>query len=198
MERFIILHHEGGIKADSNFDTSQHKFEDIERYHKEVVGNDIQWIGDMSLATAYNYIVDKIGKLTQARTDWSKSWHTYHRNYDVGICFTGNFSRFGENSRPSQSQEEICGKLLAELCEKYNVPTSRIVPHRFFRNTDCFGRNLSDDYGRKLAEKYIIKKELIKKQISLLEKLIQLYTLLLIQLRQSKLGKMFGGRILEP
>lgn len=188
---YIILHNSGGILNDRHFDTSKQTFEQIERYHKQKAQMK-RWKVESSLNCwcAYNYVIDYKGKLTQARLDTERGWHTYGKNEGtIGICMIGNFSRFEPPKEPSEAQKETLLELLLELTEKYDLPVSYIVPHRFWGNTDCFGRNLSDDFGQKLVKKHI-KKELLKKKLTLLEKLMRLFTMLLRAIKGKKLGQL--------
>ena len=191
---YIILHHAGGIASDNFYDTSKQKFEDIERYHQQVVAGEKKWISSLGLSTAYTYVIDYGGKVTQARLDTDLSWHTYARNNDLGICLIGNFSRFELPKMPSEAQITALKPLLKELMERHNIPIANVVGHRIFRDTECPGRNLSEEWIKGLFKKEEVKEELRKTQLTLLDKLNQLLTLLKRMLAEKRFGKVFEAK----
>ena len=76
--------------------------------------------------------------------------------------------------------------------KKYNIPASHIVSHRHFGRTECYGLNLKNDWAQQLVAKELQKSddkkeiELLKKTITIIEKLVRRYIKLLALL---KLGK---------
>ena len=64
----------------------------------------------------------------------------------LGVCLAGNFNL----EYPTKEQELALTPLLADWCQKYTIPINRIDPHRMGDNTDCPGKNLPDDWARKL------------------------------------------------
>ena len=70
--------------------------------------------------------------------------------------------------------------------KEHSIPVSHIVPHRFFAPYKvCYGSNLDNDWAQNLVkpelelEEEKIKIELLKQQITLLERLIKFYVQLL-------------------
>ena len=166
---WIINHHEGANNG----------FEKVNQWHRI---NPKTWLGEYSalgFAIAYHYYISKNGEVHQGRLDREEGAHCHGLNtQSIGICLQGNFSK----ELPTEAQRTALRRLLVEKMRKYDIPLKRIVGHRFFASTECPGKNLSDDWARKLAsqetQKYDekqLKIKLLKTQIGLIEKIIQFY-----------------------
>lgn len=151
--------------------------------------------------SGYTFIITNDGIIHQTRKLSEEGAHVATMNtQSIGICIVGNFSRLKPPKEPNEAQEKSFKDLAIELMKKYNIPLSRIVPHKFFSLTECYGKNLKGDYAKNLVmielkkyDKRAIKIELLKTQISILERMIQLYTIFLRQLMRIRSGKAFGG-----
>lgn len=132
-------------------------------------------------------MIEPTGETKQYRMDREEGIHCYRMNRkSIGICLTGNFSL----EMPTEAQKKSLKKLLLELMERYRIPLKRIVPHRFFKNTECYGKNLHDEWGKNLAiieaKKYNdnqMEIKLLKEQIGIIERLIRMYVRLLNYLK---------------
>ena len=175
--KWIILHHEGGRAG----------FNAVNEYHRK------KWNFKSSLNyfISYHWYIPKQGKAIQARADTDEGMHVRGMNLSsISICLEGNFSREGQY--PTESQKVALKGLLLRYMKFYQIPLARIVPHRFFKATECYGNNLSDSFARDLAsqetQKYNdIKKSLLRKQISIIERLIKIYVQLLNLKRSRKI-----------
>lgn len=126
----------------------------------------------MGLYVGYTYVILKSGEIKQARKVGEEGAHTKGMNKNsVGICLCGNFSRPANqpNSYPTEVQIKSLKSLLDEITDRYGIDGKRIVPHRFFNATDCYGNNLADDWGKLLFIR------VLKNKIGLYEQLIKLY-----------------------
>lgn len=180
--KWLIIHNTGGTKANPLADTSHHTFEIVNEYHRY---NPNVWLGEYSslgCAIGYHYYIEKLGKLTQGRLDTDEGAHCRGMNTSsIGICIAGNFNA----TLPTKEQEETLRKLLIELTKKWNIPVIKIVPHRHFSRTDCFGKKLKNDWAQQILAREYQKSdnekeiELLKKQITIIEKIIRIYVRLL-------------------
>ena len=126
----IIWHH----SADAS---TRYQFEGINQYHKT------RGFPKSSLGfyVGYHYLVEYDGTIRKARKDTEIGAHDKDENYgSIGICLAGHF---GIN-KPSAAQAEAAAQLVDELIIKWNVPITRIDPHRWNDSTDCPGRLLGD------------------------------------------------------
>jgi N-acetyl-anhydromuramyl-L-alanine amidase AmpD len=142
--KFLIVHHTGGTDADPLADTSNHTFEIVDDYHRQLW----QFKSSLGHYIGYHYFINKKGVVTQGRADTDEGAHT--RGYNttsIGICLAGNFDR----TKPTAAQTKALTSLLLQLMNKHGITADNIVPHRKFANKTCYGRNLSDDWARSLV-----------------------------------------------
>jgi len=192
---WVILHHSGGMGNDYYADTSGHTFKNVNDWHKT------KWPGfpsEKGLFIGYNWLIEKDGQVFKGREEYEETAHTKGMNTSsVGICLTGNFSRLpGQANRlPTDEQIMALKPLLVRLVKDYSIPLSHIVGHHYFSQTDCPGKNIADDYWQKLIKPELnkedpkeVKVELIKKQISIIEKIM----VVLLKLQKILFGNRFG------
>ena len=120
----IVLHHTGGSDIDASA-------EQIHDWHLNQ-----SWAG-----IGYHFVIRKDGTIERGRPEYAIGSHAYGENsHTLGIHLSGDF----EQAYPTQAQIESAALLIANLCEKYNIPTDRahIVGHCDLMATDCPGRNL--------------------------------------------------------
>ena len=168
--KWIIIHHEGAYNG----------FESVDRTHRN---NPNVWLGhysELGHAMGYQHYMDTKGKVTQARLDREEGAHTRGMNRSsLGICLMGNFNKYD----PTEAQEVSLKKYIIFYMKKYNIPLKRVVPHRFFSKTDCYGTRLSDSWAMDLVKAEDLKPnnkqiKLFKKKIGIIEKMIQIYVAL--------------------
>ena len=179
--KWAILHHQAG-----NSD-----FESVNKDHRN---NPKVWRGKLSslgYAIGYQYYISKIGQIHQGRADTDEGAHCVGMNVSsIGICLQGNFSVEGE--LPTDIQKRTLRDLLLVLMERHNIPASHIVPHRYFSRTECYGLNLKNDWAQQLVAVELQKSddkkdiELLKKKITIIEKMIRVYVKLLALLKFGK------------
>ena len=145
--KYIIIHHTGGTDKNPKADTSHHTFEVVNQYHKN------KWGFESSIGKfiGYHYFIDKKGEVTQGRLDGEMGAHTKGHNNNLGICLAGNF----DVSEPTDAQTQALKELLQKKIQKYNIQPENIVPHRHFANKSCYGKNLKNDWARKLVKPQI-------------------------------------------
>lgn len=185
--RWIILHHTNGSKIDREADTSHHTIKEVDSWHRQ--RNFIR--SATGHYCGYHYFITKSGELTQGRYDYEEGCHCIGMNTSsIGIGLAGNFSRgiWKENHQPTEAQEKTLQKLLVEKMKEHGIPVSHIVPHRFFSARECYGKNLDNEWGQRMAKTGLekeneiseeVKIKFLKKQITILEQLIRLYIQLL-------------------
>ena len=120
----IILHHTGDADIDAC----------AEQIHQWHLNNGWAGIG-------YHFVIRKSGRIERGRPQWAIGSHAYGANSDsLGIQLSGEFSY----NAPSDNQIESCARLIAYLCEEYNIPLDRahILGHREVTPTNCPGNVL--------------------------------------------------------
>ena len=172
--KYLILHH-SAISFGSHKYLRQ--FWMINKYHWD------KWNFKSSLGLygGYHCLIEADGKVEQYRAEIDVGIHTKGMNSkSLGIALAGNFSE--KDSYPTSQQLNSLKQLLLRLVRQYNIPLAKIVPHRYFKATECYGKNLKDDWGQRLAYQEIqkypkedIKRELLRTQISIIEKVVKLY-----------------------
>jgi len=172
--KWAILHHQAG---NSNFAS-------VNKDHRN---NPKIWLGHYSalgFAIGYHYWIGKLGEIHQGRLDTEEGAHCIGMNLrSIGICLQGNFSKEGEY--PTEAQKTALKGLLMELMRKHSISASHIVPHRHFNRTECYGKNLKNDWAQQLVAVELQKSDdkeevkLLKKKISIVEQMIRV----LIQLK---------------
>lgn len=120
----IIIHHTGGADIDAYA-------EQIHQWHL-----DAQYAG-----IGYHFIIRKSGEIERGRPVWAIGSHALGANVNsIGIHLSGEFTY----NPPTDNQIESCARLIAWLCDEYNIPTDRrhILGHRETIATDCPGNVL--------------------------------------------------------
>lgn len=136
----IIVHHSGDAdRAD--------QFAKINEYHKSLEFPQ----SSLGYYIGYHYLINREGTLTQCRDESDEGAHCKGLNFaSIGVCLEGNFNI----EQPTEAQKKSLGNLLVELCEKYFLDVMDIYPHRAFRNTDCYGNSLDNNWARILYLDY--------------------------------------------
>jgi len=97
----------------------------------------------------YHYLISRDGKVAQTRNDFEEGAHCKGHNFSsLGICLEGDF----DTEDTTEAQRTALGRLLVEKTRKYWIPSKKIVPHRTFGKTNCYGERLSDDWARLIYE----------------------------------------------
>ncbi len=132
----IIWHH----SADGS---SGHQFDKINTYHKSK--NFPKSI--LGFYGGYHILIEKDGLVRRYRADNEIGAHDADENVNsLGVCLAGNFSL----EHPSKEQEASLRKQLTEWTLKFNIPVTRIDPHRMGDTTECPGKLLRDDWARRI------------------------------------------------
>lgn len=159
--RFLVVHHFGGTDSDPKADTSNQTFEIVDDYHRQKW----EFLSSLGHYCGYNYVIEKNGKITQARADGEETAAVIgHNNDSIHIALAGNF----DVTLPTNEQIESLRKLLIIKTEAYTIPLSNIVPHRVFAKKSCYGLKLKDDWARNLCATYFLQKSALKTQLELL------------------------------
>lgn len=127
----ITIHHEGHTPV---WFTDEHstraRLEQVRNIHTR----DRRW-GDIG----YHYIIDRAGRLIEARPIAYQGAHVSNQNpHNVGVMLLGNF----EKQSPSQAQLTTLRSTLRYLMTTHRVPVKRVYTHRELGPTVCPGRNL--------------------------------------------------------
>lgn len=136
----IIVHHTGGTDKNPLEDTSHHTAAIIKNWHVNGLGwSDI----------GYHWVIEKDGKIVAGRPETKEGAHTLGENArSIGICLSGNF----DATMPTEAQKKSLETLLKEVMARYDIPDSKIFPHRHFSSKTCFGNKLPDDWARNLVK----------------------------------------------
>lgn len=129
--RRITLHHEGSPDTVdfTDFSTTSDRLERIRRFH---VGRG--W-GDIG----YHYVVDRAGRIWQARPVNLQGAHVRDQNeHNVGVMALGNFNL----QEPSEAQLKGLARITRYLRDQYNVPLRSIHTHQELAATSCPGRSM--------------------------------------------------------
>jgi hypothetical protein len=146
----IIWHH----SAD---DAMGHQAQKINAYHKSRGFP----LSQLNYYGGYHYLIEKDGSIFQYRNENEIGAHDKDENINsLGICLAGNFNR----KLPTSEQEQSLAEILDKLITKYQIPLTRIEPHRWGDTTDCPGTMLIDDWAVKI---YAINKLSLLKRILL-------------------------------
>jgi hypothetical protein len=132
----ITIHHDGMSPfAGTSRSTVADRIELIRVSHLKRDGGN-RW-GDIG----YHFVVDRSGRVWQARPVSYQGAHVKHQNQaNVGVLCLGNF----EEQSPSRNQVRRLETLIVELRARYRVPVSRVYTHRELDSTKCPGRNLQN------------------------------------------------------
>ncbi len=142
---WIICHHSGGSDQDPLQDSSNFTFKQCEELHKQR----FNFKSTLGFWTGYQYVIEKNGKVYQARRDDEEGAHTVGRNKDsIGIMLCGNF----DATLPTQAQIDALKGLIRQKLAQYNLSPDKVVPHRKFASKTCFGRKLQDTWGQDLVK----------------------------------------------
>jgi len=129
--RRITLHHEGSPDTVEFTDrrATADRLERIRRFH---IGRG--W-GDIG----YHYVVDRAGRIWQARPVSFQGAHVRdHNEHNIGVMCLGNFNK----QRPSDAQLEGLARITTQLRHKYRVPIRKVHTHQELAPTSCPGKLL--------------------------------------------------------
>ena len=97
----------------------------------------------------YHILIEKNGTISRYRADNEIGAHDADENINsLGVAMSGNFSI----EKPTKEQEYALRKQLIEWQLKWNIPITRIDPHRMGDSTECPGKLLSDNWARELLQ----------------------------------------------
>jgi len=140
LPEIIIVHHSGGLSANSLADTSNQTAQDMEKWHLS-----LGWEG-----LGYHYVIHKNGDMWKGRPEQYHGAHCTTHNYkSIGVCLAGNF----DLTLPTKEQENSLAQLLKDIMTRYSITKDEIYPHRRFANKTCYGKNLSNSWAKELLEK---------------------------------------------
>ena len=158
----LIVHHTGGTNNNPLADTSDQTFEIVDAYHRSLGWGKI----------GYHYFIEKDGKITQGRLDTEVGAHTIGQNdSSLGICLAGNF----DLTIPTIAQTSALKQLLIQKMDAFNIPSSKIFPHRVFAKKTCYGHRLGDMWASGLVgDESMLKLQLELRVLQLRLKIAQL------------------------
>lgn len=127
----IIVHHTASTEQGDQFYL-------VNGWHKEREFP----LSSLGYYVGYHYLIEKSGAIRQARADSEEGAHTIGENTSsIGVCLAGDFSI----EIPTLAQIDSLGVLLAQLCADFKIDETQILPHRKFKDTECYGVTL--DYS---------------------------------------------------
>lgn len=128
----IIWHH----SADSS---AAHQFDKINLYHKSQGFS----LSSLGFFVGYHWLIEPDGTVKQSRKEDEIGMHDAGENSNsIGICLAGDFN----TGLPSEKQSASAALLVKQIRERWNIPITRIEPHRWDDATECPGKLLPDDW----------------------------------------------------
>jgi hypothetical protein len=96
-----------------------------------------QWhLGQGWNGIGYHAVICKDGTIQQGRPFWAVSANTMNHNYHtIGVNLVGDFT----SHQPTEAQVASLIKLLAWLCQEWNLKPGNILGHRDLNSTSCPG-----------------------------------------------------------
>lgn len=126
----IIWHHTGITSQVGQFDV-------VNEHHR----NRGFPLSSLGYYVGYHFLIETDGRIIQARAETEIGAHDQGENYgSIGVGLAGNFSV----SKPTKEQEESAAKLVDQLLKSWQIPLTRIEPHRWGDTTECPGTMLGD------------------------------------------------------
>lgn len=144
----IIWHHSAVRSREPQFEqiNQHHKMRDFPR-------------SSLGFYVGYHWLIETDGTVRQARLETEMGAHDTGENVNsLGICFAGDFTA----SLPGEAQADAAARLIAGIRSRWNIPITRIEPHRWDDNTQCPGTFVPDDW---------LIKEYLKRETSPLHRL---------------------------
>lgn len=140
----IIVHH-------SATDIPTPQFNAINKWHRDRAFPKSR----LGFFVGYHFVIEKDGTVVQAREGDEEGAHTVGQNFSsIGICLVGNFSV----SNPTEKQINALGALLSRLVATYSLDAYDIVPHRTYKQTECYGARLANTWAALVFLKYEIER----------------------------------------
>jgi N-acetyl-anhydromuramyl-L-alanine amidase AmpD len=128
----IVWHH----SADNS---TKAQFAKIDAYHKT---RDFPK-SSLGFYVGYHYLIEHDGRIIQARKETEIGAHDTGENINsIGICLAGNFNI----TYPTTEQAISAAQLIKDIRTRFNIPITRIEPHRWDDTTDCPGTLLPDNW----------------------------------------------------
>lgn len=154
---WIIIHHTG-----SEVDSSNQTAQIVEAYHLS-----LGWEG-----IDYHEFIEKDGDVWLGRPENYHGAHVSEQSMNtksIGICLAGNF----DLTLPVPIQIENLRSRVLMYMIKYNIPISRVVPHRHFAlganglpYKSCYGNKLSDSWITDLLSVPSNEVDILKKKLA--------------------------------
>lgn len=92
----------------------------------------------------YHALVEKDGTIWYTRGDAEKGAHTSQESINfrsLALCFTGNF----DIEEPTIAQCKIALAWIRGKQQVFNIPDSKVLPHRHWAPKSCWGNKMPDD-----------------------------------------------------
>ena len=129
----IIFHH-------TAINAERAQLEEVDRYHatrdfpKSKLG---YYVG-------YHYLIERSGKVCQTRIETEIGAHDTGENLNsLGVCLAGDFRYM----IPTQAQETAFAGLVKDIRSRWDIPLSRLEPHRWDDDTECPGPRVADNWA---------------------------------------------------
>ncbi len=134
----LTIHHAGFPEPweTEAWQTTANEIEDIREFHTGPPPEDRGWAD-----IAYHYVIDRAGRVWQARPLVYQGAHVRHHNaHNLGIVLLGNF----DLQDPSAAQLCALREFVLFVKKLYRIPLNRIYTHRELadNHTDCPGTSL--------------------------------------------------------
>lgn len=132
--RMILIHHSGS-------DLPKVQFNEIDKWHKARKFP----LSSLGFYIGYHLVIESNGVVRRARVDTERDCDAIGQNFNsLSVCLVGNFNK----KVPTLEQEKSLAIVLRDWIIKWKLKDDIIFPHRKFNKTDCYGKNLSDNWAR--------------------------------------------------
>jgi len=129
--QYIVIHHEASATGSAAYIHKLHQARGWDGLGYDFVIGNGSLSADGEVEAGYRWTQQLTGAHARANENDDNRWNLH----GIGICLVGDFTK----TRPTKRQMDALVKLVRALREEYDIPVSRIVPHRYVRSTECPG-----------------------------------------------------------
>lgn len=127
----IVVHHTGMVDKDGTEIDRDVTAEEVHEWH---LNNGWAGIG-------YHYVIRKDGTIERGRPEEAVGAHAEGHNWHtIGIHVSGTFN----DHTPTKEQVESLARLVADICNRYELSIAVTCGHQYLCSTDCPGTNLNN------------------------------------------------------
>lgn len=156
--KYIVIHHsatlEGSAGVFDDFHRNKMGWRNGLGYHF-VIGNGTQ-SGDGEI---------EVGRRWEKQLSGAHAGDRYFNRKGIGICLVGDFDK-GKDEKPTERQLDSLEQIVRHLCDRYDIPISRIIMHKDIRenHTVCPGKNFPEAELRHRLRDFLVSNDASRAQ----------------------------------